>query len=673
MRAEVSGHGSRRVGTATLNLAEFRNKAANEINFKVESNLDRNCFVRLSIVSTLLDDAMIGDNMSDASGGASFNSGEGMDFEFSGLMPNIDQDLAGLEDKKPSRQATVVINKARLAHKREIAPEDDQAIDALMTEIKGLKAQVSVFEKDIKHLTKERNQFQVSTSLLESAVAAEKETNDQLVTVLEERIKLNTQHYEDKLKKADSERDALIIERQQLLEELEAAHKATAELKLETSDLQLKVERLRQQSYQCSSQERELELRNAKVLRLSRELEKAFNENSKLIQTVSHVKGLLDGVQDYEVSASRIASVRQALNQLNLDQEQMGIAPAPQPILADDTTADRNIADLKSQLASAVARLADATRQMEGERLERANIERRLKSRLEEYERKCSRMSIESVQLKERQTLLDAAIEQHLDTKERAKRSSILTLGATDKLEKYKADINNFKRERLQMKRLIDSAEADNRELRKELSETRQKLVETASGASEDGKLLLLQLKNKLEDQSYCFSVEKSQLTDRVFQLETEFDILERKKNTRISELEQDLAKLHALQKQAQQPSNAQTSLADEKWQQLLTDLKLKNADAMDQLTQMENDRFRIESMLVDSRAAEKKHEQVNAELLAKLNQGQEQVNELRGQNLMLEKELVKLNERLGTVLNMNNELEEELMLQRRARLLKQR
>lgn len=668
VRAEVSGHGSRRVGTVTLNLAEYRNKPAQEVNYKVESNLDRNCYVRLSITSVKLDDSMIGDNMSDVSGAcASFNSGEGFDFEFGGLMPSIDLDLASLEDKKLSRPPTVVINKPRTTHKKESAADDEplQVFDAMQAEIKSLKAQNSVLEKDVKHITKERNQLQINVSLLESAIEAEKQSNTQLVSVLEERLKLSTLHYEERLKKADEELEALMTERQQLTTELETSQRTAAGLQLESSDLQMKVEKLRQQSYQSTSLGKELELRNSKIIRLSRELDKVLTENSKLIQAVSKVKSQ---ILDPQAESSCLIAIKQTLDQLDINLEKKPAEPLAKSRQADAAHA-KTVADLKAQLEEQTNKLLEAKRTAENERLERINTERRLKSKLEEYERKVSRISAESLQFKERQSQIDAAIEHHLDTKEKARRSSVSTLGVNDQLEKIKAELDIYKLERLQMKRLLDSREADNKDLQGQLSESRQRLVEAAaSNADEETKLVLLQLKNNLDDQGYCFSVEKSQLNDRIFQLETELDFLERKKNSKISELEQELAHLHAVQRQVDHSSQATTSVTDEKWQQLFQDLKLQNADMQAQLMQMENDRFKIENMLMESRAAEKKKDQSYAELLAKFSQAQDQIFDLRSQNMTMEGELVSLNERLGDALNMHNDLEEQLMMLRRVR-----
>mmetsp|Transcript_34360 Transcript_34360/g.60208 ORF Transcript_34360/g.60208 Transcript_34360/m.60208 type:complete len:457 (+) Transcript_34360:205-1575(+) len=451
--------------------------------------------------------------------------------------------------------------------------------------------------------------------------------------------------------------------RQKLINELEVAQKSTAELKLENSDLQLKVEKLRQQGYQSSSLEKELELRNAKVLRLSRELDKVLSENGKLIQAVSIVKSQLEELkQGGGLDPAHITEIQESLTHLDFKSERRTADTASQ-LKQPDSVSSKIIADLKNQVEETSKKLAEAMRDLETERIDRANTERRLKAKMEEYERKCIRMSIESSQLKERQTQLDAVFVQQ----EKAKRSSVSTMGANDKCEKYKADIENFKQERLQLKRLLDSLEADNKELRQELSESRQRLVESASrGSDEEGKLMLMQLKNKLDDQAYCFTVEKSQLTDRIFQLETEFDFLERQKNSKITELEQDLARLQSASKH--EVNKSQSSMLDDKWQQLLSDLKVQNADMQDQLSQMESERFHIENMLMESRAAEKKKETAYAELLAKFKQAQDQIHDLRSQNLILEKELVKLNERLGDTLNMNNELEEQLMMLRRVK-----
>jgi chromosome segregation ATPase len=687
VRVEVAGYGSRRVGTVTLNLGEFRNRPVNEVNFKVESNLDRNCFMRLSITSVRLEDSMINDHMSEVSHGGA--SSEGHDFEFSGLLPNLEQDISGLEEKKPSRPPTVVINKARtMAHKREAVEEEPLLVlEELQSEVKRLKAQLTVSDKDVKHITKERNQLQISLSMAEAALTKEKDGNSMLMKALEEQLKLNTQHFEERLKKTEAELDYLHMNRQALLTELETSEALNAGLKLEISDLQLKTETVRQQGHQSAFLERELEMRNAKVLRLSKELDKVLAENFKLIQAVSTVKSLLEGGKDS--AESRLLQIIETLTQLDYSLERTpaetqvkSIKPPTDPIIAEQSSlvkglrgkvefkpsiesieSDDALTGLKAQLEETASKLTETTRALETERMDRTNIERRLKAKLEEYEKKCSRMSIESVQIKERQTQLGMAIEQHLDSREKASDTSTASL-MSSQLDKQKAALMMYKQERQQMKRTLDSLQADNQELRQELSEARQQLVEVATRNSDDeGKLIVKQLKNKLDDQVYCFTVEKSQLTDRVLQLEAELEVLELQKNAQISALEQEAARVHVLQTEQSDKSGA-----DSKWQQLLTGLRLENSDVQDQLTQMESERIQIESMLMQARAGEKKREKDLAELTAKFSKSQDQLYDLRSQNSMLERELINLNERLGNALNANNELEEQIMALRRGK-----
>jgi chromosome segregation ATPase len=630
VRAEVIGQGSRRVGSTTLNLAEYINKPAQEIQYKVESNLDRNCFVRLSIISTRLDELLITENLSEVSGGSFLSES----FEFS--KANLDQDLAELEDKKPVRPLTVVINKPKTSNRRD---EDEplHVFDLLQEQIKDLRAQVAVYQKDLKHLTKERNQLQLSVSMSEVALSTEKESNAQLVGVLEEQLRLSTTQYQDRLRQTEAELEDVHRSNQGILGELEASQRQVAELKLEVSDLELKVDKFRQQTCQCASLQKELEMRSAKVLRLSRELDKVLTENSKLIQGVLAVKALLQDVPDSEVD-SRLVEIKGQLSQLDCNIEQRRFADTATGRSGESVSSGLLIS-LKSQLEEASKKLKETARVLETERIDRANSERRLLAKLEEYEKRVSRLSVESSQMKERQSVMES-----LEHRLGLNRASVITSEMSAKLDKRKSTITHYKQERAQMKRTLTSLEADNQELRKALTEARTRLVEAVTrNSDEESKLTLLQLTSQLDNQAYCFSVEKAQLLDRIFQLELELEVLERQKNAQIYELEQELAHQHLLHKQIELSSVTHGSSTDQKWQTMLAELRDTNAEITDQLTQMESERLKIEQMLMDSRTALKQKEEEYSDLLGKFRKGQDQIYDLRSHNMTLEKEVAKL------------------------------
>lgn len=179
VQAIVENKGNKKVGTLSLNIADYSSSPVSNKAFALEGCPDKNARIIISVRAQALGEAMAADNMSEASGVTGFSMGTEGDFK--GNLFN-EQDLGGFEDDQPKvilgshgKPPLVRTGMMKLPDSGPVNPMkiteamDNQRIkleeETASVKVSELKASVQILEKENLQLKSEKDDLKVQLSI----------------------------------------------------------------------------------------------------------------------------------------------------------------------------------------------------------------------------------------------------------------------------------------------------------------------------------------------------------------------------------------------------------------------------------------------------------------------------------------------------------------------------
>eukprot|EP00359_Climacostomum_virens_P000633 CAMPEP_0204897588 /NCGR_PEP_ID=MMETSP1397-20131031/821_1 /ASSEMBLY_ACC=CAM_ASM_000891 /TAXON_ID=49980 /ORGANISM="Climacostomum Climacostomum virens, Strain Stock W-24" /LENGTH=719 /DNA_ID=CAMNT_0052065359 /DNA_START=802 /DNA_END=2961 /DNA_ORIENTATION=+ len=620
LKAEVEGHGTKRVGKLELNISDYRETGIQFKEFALQSSFDRNAKIVLSIQSVEIGVPSATDAMSDVSGGSGISMGT--DETYTG--PPLSGDM-GIEEEKrviPGKSgrppAVVSVTKFDLSPKRVVEKGENDVLRHRILELEEIMK-----ENELKQQTFKDN------------------CTDQL-EILEREIQ-----------ESEEDRSRLIGENNSLKRQVDKLKGQIEALRRELEKVEISKASAKSEESEGIEEALQNELHALAALsdRLQKDKITAEKECSKLQAQLSTSR------VNYELAQHTIKRLREEIASGRI------VSEDDDPLTIYKRQTDTIISHLKSQLREAEQFRAEALKTQEELTMELTNRESSLKIQQTD-ESAATRNLRKELGLMKRQ--LDLAKQAQAKTeKQLAATSDEYKEKLKDALDKLKALEDEFVASNFEVKKLerasrvsiIQEGLSNYQEAadKLKLAETKiaQLTLELHSAKQGNSETLLNKLKiaqDRLENAEYAASVEKAQHLERISQLEKEQESQEKV----ILRLKRELSDQNALK-----PS-------DESLSQSLTLCRLEVEDL-----KLELDQRKEELSKAESRVLELKMQVANIELerdtiSQKCKDAQERLRLFSTQFTTIEVELYKANERYCSAINTNNELEFEMQTLRK-------
>jgi chromosome segregation ATPase len=709
VKADVEGHGSKRVGKLSLNLADYRERAVSNQQFNLDSSFDKFSKIVISIRATALGEAGVPDNMSDISGGSGFSMGtEG---EYTGPVLSHDQDLTGYEEDKRivpgtmGRPPAVIRQPGALRMPAFTGPINPQRIsetinsqaDRAATEqkLKEFKAQTSLLERENTQLKAERDEMKLQVNFYEDSQSKGHQRFEDQITALEKalkdsetakgRMKELLAKYKEELQKQERVKQELVAETEKMQQS--AVVQASEKERISTD-----LNSLRQQLAELKEKQGTTERENASLQKDKARLENEVNvmeaANNQLLGNLQRLREELAesrdalssrGSETDEASVTYRRKTESVINQLKAqvqetDQARQDAVDKHARVIREIKQHQQQITKSEKEHAAIIAKLeaelhdlkednSELITKIEEEKASRAVLERKFKGQASELEAKLDRLTGQ----KDAAEAEKQQLEQTLAELERSykKRSSSLESDSAaqqltkQRLEALEQEVTRYKKQFADREAELAESMKRQAKLEQYVEELRQQLIRATSSDSPSSILgeQVHTLEAKLADMEYTYSVENSQLQDRIAQLEVELEVLDKQKKQQVAQLERELTRLKSTQQAYSQEDESVESL-----KQALQLARMESADLKEDFCRLEGETKRSEQILMETKMVKANSQLENDTLQQKYREAQERLREFSSQYTMMEVELYKVNERFGQMINMNNELELEVV-----------
>mmetsp|Transcript_27185 Transcript_27185/g.48813 ORF Transcript_27185/g.48813 Transcript_27185/m.48813 type:complete len:822 (-) Transcript_27185:1648-4113(-) len=714
VKADVEGHGSKRVGKCSLNLTEYRERGLSMQQFSLDSSFDKFSKIVISIRATPLGEAGIPDNMSDVSGGSGFSMGtEG---DYTGPVLGHDQDLSGFEDDKkvlpgsmgrppaiirqPAQRMPAFMGPINPQKISETISSQAQAADRTVVEqkMKEFKAQLSLLERENSQLKAEKDELKLQVNFYEDNQSKGRERFDEQVGSLEKalkdsetakaRMKELIAKYKDELQKQERVK-------QEMVSELEKMEQTAMNQSAEKDKVMNELSTLRQQVSELkenvSGLTRESSLLKKDKARLEGEVKELGNSNEQLQGSLQRLRTELAesreslsarGSETDEAFLTYKRKTESIINQLKaqVNEAEQGRQDAIDKharVISEIKQFQQQISKSEKEHAGIVGKLeaelqelrednSDLITRIEEEKAGKAQLEKKFNGIISDFESKLQRMEQAREAAAAQKNQIEVAyaeLEKKLKTQKPVEGESASSQLLKQRLDAAENEISRLKKLLADREAELTESSRKQERLDQYLAEMRQQLKKaTSSGVDSTSSILQEQVRSleaKLADTEYSYSVENSQLQDRVAQLETELEVLDKQKKQQITQLERELQRYKVA---SPQKSGSLSDENTESLKQALQLARMENSDLKDELHKLETEAKRAEQFLLETKMIRANSELENDTLQQKYREAQERMREFSSQYTTMEVELYKVNERFGQMINMNNELELEVV-----------
>lgn len=601
VQAIVEGQGMKKVGSLSINLADYYNASMNNQAFALEGCPDKDAQITISLKAQALGEATIADNMSDASGMTGVSMGtEG---DYSGNLFH-DQDLAGFEEealapkiipgshgKPPLIRGPFMklpdsgpVNPMKIS---EAMDNQRQKIEEENATIKNseLKAQIQILEKEALQLKSEKDDLKVQLG------------------ISLEKSKKERENYFEHMKNLDTELESTRKKIEQLQDRVQRRDEKIQSLKTVNENMLADLRELEKNSSALTEEKDKLRLENEKLKVKASEYEQENIKLNKHINSVREEKNNLENSYQQLKSTNNqlkieIEQIHNDMNESRENYSARGLENDPafenykKKTEAVINNYKKEIKSLEHEREEALSKQTDMTFELQKSKAEIAAIDERyriqllkieknlenlreenneLKSKLDEeaqnkktierkstiekgdVENKLNKLMLSYQELKNKKETLEQTVNEYerqlykkqndyendiLNYKKIVEKSESLELRVT----KYKEECSSKNKELEELYSIKESLEQENFTLREHLK------TATTTEFSDPASIILQEqldsVQNKLKMIEQNFSKEKSQNLEKIKILENQVSILEKKKKDLTDNYENQVHKL---------------------------------------------------------------------------------------------------------------------------------
>ena len=599
VQAIVENKGNKKVGTLSLNIADYNNNPVSNKAFALEGCPDKNARIIISVRAQALGEAMAADNMSEASGVTGFSMGTEGDFK--GNLFN-EQDLGGFEDDQPKvilgshgKPPLIRTGMVKLPDSGPVNPMkiteamDNQRIkleeETASVKVSELKASVHILEKENLQIKSEKDDLKVQLSISLEKSKKERENYFEHMKKLDaeiENLKKKNDSLNERVARRDEKISNLKKENDNLLSDLKDLEKKDSDDAEEKSRSKGEIDKLRRKLEESDKKLRESLNETEKLKEEKNSLE---SNNIQLNQVVSQLRADIENLR-HDLNESREAiSSRESHEDLafenykkkteaiinNYKREIKGLKhereealskqtdmtfelqKAKTEILSIDERSRQQIIKLEKENENLKEELLEIRQKIEEEMQNRKVFERKSSVEKNDYDSKMSKMQQVHQELKSKKEALEQTVaeyERQIKKKQLESESDQQALkNLTDKCEKlekksqeHKGFVRSKNKELEELYSAKESLEQENQTLRSHLK------TATTTEFSDPANIILQEqvesLESKLKHTESMLAKEKNSLNDKIRVLENQVSILEKKKKELEENLEDQVHKL---------------------------------------------------------------------------------------------------------------------------------
>ena len=599
VQAIVENKGNKKVGTLSLNIADYCSSPVNNKAFALEGCPDKNARIMISVRAQALGEAMAADNMSEASGVTGFSMGTEGDFQ--GNLFN-EQDLGGFEDDQPKvilgshgkpplvRNAFMKLPDSGPVNPMKIAEAMDNQRLKLEEENSSakaseLKASVQVLEKENLQLRSEKDDLKVQLSISLEKSKKERENYFEHMKKLDseiESLKKKNDSLSERVSRRDEKISSLKKENDDLLSDLKELEKKDSGETEEKSRSRSEIDKLRKKLEECEAKLREA-LKEADRLREAKASLEA--SNGQLGQLASQLRGDVENLR-HDLNESReglsvrgsqedstfdsykkkteaiINNYKRDIKALEHEREEalsrqtdmtFELQKAKTEILSIDERNRQQIIRLEKENENLKEDLLEIRQKIEDEMQNRKVFERKSSVEKNDYDFKVSKMLQVQQELKSKKEVLEQTVAEHerqmkkKQLEAEADQQSLKKL--SEKCEKLESKSREHKEFVRCKNRELDELYAAKESLEQENLTLRSHLKTATTTEFSDPANIILQeqvesLEAKLKHTEQLLAKEKNSSVDKLRVLENQVSILERKKKEIQENFEDQVHKL---------------------------------------------------------------------------------------------------------------------------------
>lgn len=610
LKAEIDGHGTKRVGKLELNVSDYKETGVKLKEFSIQSSLDRNAKIVLSISAYEIGAPTTTDDMSDISGGSGISMGTDDNYTGPALSTEPAEEekrvIPGTQGRPPAVLSGL---KFDLSPKKQVEKQPTEP----------LRQRILELEETLRETEEKHEVFKANCT-------------DQL-DVLEREIQ-------------ESEAD-----RSRLISDNHASMREIAKLKDESTRLKRNLERAEAACKRVSESEdkAELEALKKELLSLAATADRLQQDKLTTEKECSRLTAQLSTARvNYELAQHSIKRLREELA--------TGRRPAEEDevLSAYQRQTDNIISQLKSQLKEAEQlRFEVLNKQEEDHGLDVRNqrtdssslaLTTSLRQELEQYKKQLE-------QAKQAQASAEKQLAEVTSEYKHKLKEAYADLKALEE-ESITANFEVRKLQRASRVSIIQEGLSNYQDISEKLKAAEAKIAQLTSelrAAGQSANETLVQrlqiTQKKLENVEYAASVEKAQHIERILQLEAELERQERA--------------IGRLKREQESQSVAQTD--ETSLSQSLQLCKLQIDDLTEDLEQTKEALSKSESRGFELKISYANIELERDTIAQKCRDAQEKLRMFSTQFTTMEVELCKANERYCQAINTNNEMEYEM------------
>lgn len=595
-QAIVESKGMKKVGNLEINIADYHTNPLIEQVFSVGECPDKNSRVCISVRAQALGEAVISDNMSEASGVSGISMGTEGDYQ--GPLFN-EQDLTGYDEEVQEKRIVMGINGKppilkpvlRLPDMGPMNPikineaMENQRVkleeDNSMSKLHDLRAQISLLERENAQLKTDKEEFKVEIGIQYEKFKKERENllehikkvdiESQDIKKKEGKIKLKLQKLEEKYAKMRGINE-------NLLQDLKESERNTNQNSGDAERLKNETQKLRENasSLQVRLTVLESQLENTKLenVNLSTNLALAQDSNNQLKSSIERMKNEFSDSRethainpnDASFSAYKkktdlmISNFKREIETLEQEKEAalsnqtdllLSLQKAKTEISAIEDKYKYKINELEAETNNLREENNNLNQRLDEESQEKRLLERQTMTVRGDSDSKLVRLNRQYDELKEQKELL----EKQLNEQERKNRQSVLDNDShglqklQDKIAQQDKQLSRLRQDIKEKDLELEDIYSHKENLEKDNFTLRERLkIATTTEFSDPANLILQDqiqdLERKLQTSENSHKEDKIHFSKQISMLEKQLEILETKKRDITVEYEDKLSKL---------------------------------------------------------------------------------------------------------------------------------